>query len=174
MKKSAYIFLAYIFIVFLVTLAGCKTTEKNYREAYEKAITADTTRTPFEETIYGAQRRAVRNGKIAIDGDTIPMQMIAVSVTADGGGIPEMLKNYCVVAASFKQLFNAWSVRDRLVDGGYPGAFIVQTTEPYYYVLALSTDTATAAVAALRKLQATPPFPLRAPAPFLMLPRRTR
>lgn len=69
-------------------------------------------------------------------------------------------------------MFNAKSMRQRLCDKGYTGAFVVQTAEPYYYVVAQDYDDQSQAAAALKRMRANPPFRLRDPLPFLLRPVR--
>lgn len=159
-----------VILAMAVAATSCKTSEKNYREAYERTIAGDSTRTAFEQTIYGAQRRAVQHGAIVSGTDSVATQRLNCRITPKQAGVTaDSLHKYNVCVASFKQLFNATSVRNRLKDNGYPNAFIVQTTEPFYYVVALSTSDMAVAVAALRTLADKPPFRLPA-APFLLLP----
>lgn len=151
-------------------ISSCKTTEKNYRQAYERAVTQDSTRLSFDETIYGRHRRAVTEQQLVVGKDTIDVRRIRVRVTPDGGGIRENLKTYCVIAGGFKQLFNARSLRQRLVDNGYPGAFLIETAEPYYYIVASGHENLIEARSKLDSLTTTPPFRLPA-APFILMPR---
>lgn len=156
-------------------LTGCKTSEKNYREAYERTIARDNERADFDDTVYGRYRRDVKTTPtVTASGDTLDVRSTYVTVTPDGGGIPENLKRYCVVAAEFKQLFNARSVRQRFVDGGVPGAFIVQTREPFYYVVAGSYSDFAEAEALLQKLKTTAPLPLKPPSPYILSPSQIR
>ena len=157
-------------VALLCALASCKTTEKNYREAYERASAQDSMRLSFDETIYGRHRRAVINQQLVMGDDTVNVRRISVRITKDGGGIRENLKAYCVVAGEFKQLFNARSLRERLVGHGYPGAFLVETAEPYYYIVAASYDNLSSARSTLDSLIMRPPFRLPGK-PFIMLPR---
>lgn len=156
-------------------LTGCKTSEKNYREAYERTIARDNERADFDETVYGRYRRAVKSTPTVTEsGDTLDVRSTFVTVTPDGGGIAENLKKYCVVAAEFKQLFNARSVQRRLVDGGVPGAFIVQTREPFYYVVAGSYSDFAEAEALLQKMKTASPLPLKPPSPYILTPSQIR
>lgn len=170
MKLSKILMIAALGMTVASALQSCKTTEKNYREAYERTMARDSDRTEFESTVYGRYRRQVSDVPMEYGGDTVTARRTMVSVTKDGGGLRENLKKYCVVAGEFKQLFNAQSMRNRLVDNGYPGAFLVQTREPYYYVLAGSFADMKAAMELKAKLTDTPPFKLKAPAPYILLP----
>lgn len=157
-------------ILATMILLGCKTNENNYRQAYEKTMARDSLRTDFNETVYGRYRREVREVENVQGSDTARVTVARVSVTPNGGAVRENLKKYNVVVAGFKQLLNASSMRERFVDGGYPGAFIVQTPEPYYYVVAGSFRTLGEAIALRDTLTATSPVPLRSPHPFILVP----
>lgn len=153
----------------LLVMFGCKTTEKNYREAYERTLARDSSRTDFDETVYGQYRRDIREIPVFTESDTVNSRLVKVTVTEGGGAIPEDLKQYCVIAAEFKQLFNARSMRERLVEAGIPGAFVIQTKEPFYYVVAGSYAALPDALALLRRMEKNPPFRLPAK-PYLLTP----
>ena len=165
MKHVVYVLLV------LLGFAACKPSEENYRQAYERTMARDSVRTEFNETVYGRYRREARQLESRDDnGDTASVTVMRVSVTPDGGAIREHLKKYNVVVAGFKQLLNAQSMRQRMQDGGYPGAFVVQTAEPYYYVVAGSFADVPAARALRDRLSAKSPVTLRAPYPYLLVP----
>lgn len=171
--KNIFLAIAVTFVAIL-SVTSCKPSEENYRRAYERTISAasDSTRTEFGQTIYARYRQQTRN-KVVISGeDTIQTVVVNVTFAKEGGGIPEQMKQYCVVAGEFKQLFNAKSLCERLRDGGFPGAFLVQTPEPYYYVVALSVDNIPAAVAGMKSLHENTPVRLKAPAPYILQPAR--
>ncbi|MBD5215193.1 MAG: SPOR domain-containing protein [Bacteroidales bacterium] len=160
-----------IIVIFTVIalVAGCKTSEANYRAAYEKAVAARAEDESIDSTIYGQVRRQMKSQVMQTpDGRSVEVQSQFVKVTENGGGIPENLKSYNVVAGQFKQLFNAKSLRDRLTDLGYPGAFVVETSEPYYYVVAGSYSGLTQAADALEQLRAKAPVAMKAPLPFIL------
>ena len=160
----------------LLSVSGCKTSEKNYRTAYEKTVNSDNDYnvTDFDKTVYGRHRRAVRETQAeAPSGRKTPTRIITVSVTEDGGGIREWLKRYSVCVGSFKQLFNANSLRQRLTENGYPRTFIVQNAEPYYYILVDSSDNLDEMIDLSRKLSADSPVTLKDGFPFILqVPRR--
>lgn len=119
--------------------AGCRTTEANYRAAYEKAVESSGDEMPLDQTIYGRNRTTDRT-VVTAAGDTVAVRTQIVRVTDDGGGIRESLHRYNVVAGQFKQIFNAKSFRNRVADNGYPGAFVVESAEPFYYIVVQSFD----------------------------------
>lgn len=147
---------------------GCKTTEANYRAAYEKAIAGRDSSDNIDATVYGNVRRQKSTKTVVTDRGDVEVTTQLVRVTADGGGFPEMLKRYNVVAGQFKQKFNAISLRNRIADEGWPGAFVVETGEPYYYVVAVSEADFNTAVHALNDMKANMPQGVRAPCPFIL------
>lgn len=163
--------MALVITVPLIMTVSCKTTEKNYRTAYERTIAAnDTNRLDFDQTIYGRHRRQMKPRPMVVAGDTLDIRAQQVSLTKECGGIRENIKQYNLVAGEFKQLFNAKSMCERLRQHGYPGAFVVNTNEPYYYVIASSCNHPDQAREALNKLRDAPPFKLRPGLPFILSP----
>ncbi|MDE7467485.1 MAG: SPOR domain-containing protein [Muribaculaceae bacterium] len=158
-----------IIMLLALTVAACKTSEANYRAAYDRAATARDGRSPLDGTIYEAQRRNTPQATVTLNGDTTIERTIRVKVTENGGGIRENLKPFSVAVAGFKQLFNAQSLRDRMADAGYPAAFVVETAEPYYYVILSShPNRAEAMTAVSAAREAELPFPLRGEYPFIL------
>ena len=137
------------------TLFSCKTSEANYRSAYEKAIAGRDSDSAVDSTIYGAQRRSM---------ETVTLD----TPDGEGGGSDEKLRRYNVVAGQFKQLFNAKSMRERLADGKYPSAFVIETAEPYYYVVIASYDDISEATAELDALRQSGNIVMREPLPYIL------
>lgn len=149
-------------------LASCKTTEANYRAAYEKTMAAKQENPDLDSTIYGTVRRQMNVRTIETAGGPVEIKTQLVRVTKDGGGVNENLKQYNVVAGQFKQIFNAKSFRNRLADNGYPAAFVVETAEPYYYIIAGSYADVNAAAKAIEELRKDSPIDLKDPCPFIL------
>lgn len=170
--KAGNILLSLAGIVLMCAIPACKPSEQHYREAYDRAVTArDSTPDGVpDSTIYTRIRREMKHGSMTVGADTVEVATQFVAITPDGGGINESLKRYCVVAAQFKQVFNARSMRQRLVDAGYPGAFVVQTREPYYFVVAGAYAEAAEAVEMIHHLETDRSISLKSPAPFILQP----
>lgn len=166
--------LSLLLIITAGLLWGCKPSEKNYKEAYERTMARDSVRTEFNETVYGRFRRDVKEYRTVSNGDTADVRSTRVWVVPDEGTPNELMKKYCVVVGEFKQLLNARSMRDRFKDGGYPGAFIVQTPEPYYYVIAVSDRDLPIALSTIDKLKKESPLPLKSPTPYILVPSTLR
>lgn len=168
-----------LLIVVVLSLAsafvGCKTNETNMRSAYDAAVAArDGDDLGLDSTIYTQVRRQMKHSEMTVDGRTVDVSSQWVRVTEGGGGIKESLRRYCVVLAQFKLEFNAISMQARLVDNGYPQAFVVQNGEPYYYVIGAAFSNAQEAVNFLDKVKADKSLSLKAPAPFILEPPQFR
>lgn len=158
----------------ILALPGCRTSEANYRSAYERAIGHRDSVAALDSTIYGANRRAMDQRSVTVDGRTYSVRTQLVSITEGADGNAEALRRYNVVVGRFKQLFNARSLRNRVAASGYGDAMVVQTAEPYYYVVASSHDSLPLAQAALESFPELE-FSLRPPLPFILeVPGRNR
>lgn len=158
----------FLFIIaFTIIVASCKTSEANYRQAYEKTIAARDS-ADNDESIYGGVQRRFAQTVVISEGDTIPVRVKHVSVL--DGSAPHQVKMqpYNVVVGQFKQKFNAMSLCTRWRENGYPEAFVVQTAEPYYYIIAASYATAAEAKAAIETVSLNPPVAMREPMPFIL------
>ena len=146
----------------MTVIQSCKTTEANYRAAYEQAV-ARRKETGVEGTIYDKTRRQAATTKQIVNGDTIAVKRERVKpVEADKG---EKLADAYAIAAQFKQIFNARSLRDRLKDSGYEGATLLVTGEPLYYVAAGSgtvseMDSLCKVLTNAGAIAVRPPYPL--------------
>lgn len=166
--KFANIMRAAVVVAVMLGVWSCKTSEANYRAAYERAMSGrEEGGSPIDGTVYAAQRQMELH-KFVMAGDTFDVYSTRVSVTDGGGGIRENLRRYNIVVGQFKQQFNAVSMRNRLADGGYPAAFVVQTPEPYYFVILNSYSEVGAAATALKQMPAQMPVAVKSPCPFLL------
>ncbi len=155
----------------LIALAtsSCKTTEANYRAAYDKAIAGRDSATAIDKTIYGTHRRNIGSRlSVTASGDSAEVRTRQVAITEGGGGVSEWLRPYNVVVGQFKQAFNAKSMRERLADSGFPKSFVVQNGEPYYFVILSSHDTEAEAVKAANAIPSNFPITLHSPLPYIL------
>ena len=165
MKSFRYLIIA---ILGSFAVISCKTTEENYRKAYETAKAKESD--GIDETIYNRIRREAKPAQVVIGSDTLSLKKEAVRVSADQDIPQERMKKYNVVVAQFKQLFHAKSMKKRMIEAGYPTAFIVQTREPLYYVVAVTTDDASEAAKALKTFEIDSPIRLVEPCPWVLSP----
>lgn len=165
MRKSAILSATGILLAFAALLSSCKTSEENYRKAYEAAVEKQNEAYTGEEISLMAREEAIP--KTLFRGDSIPMKGVYVNTVKLDPPVAAALR-YNVVVATFKQQFNAKSVLDRLRQAGYPDGRLLIDRDQTYYVAPLSTDSLSEAVTALRRLQSSSPVPLRSPFPYIL------
>ena len=148
MKKILFLGLA---IVSALTVVSCKSTESSYKKAYEKARAQETAQqatTPLQVT--------------PVITETVPTvapvqqedysDLRTEKLTAVNGAT---LQAYNVVCGSFRSLDNANNLRVALQNKGY-SAVVAQNPETgMYRVIASSSSTKAAAIAARDRLRAT-------------------
>lgn len=152
-----------------IIVTGCKTTEANYRAAYETVIERNKGESPTEGTIYHRYRDQRRTSSYVIGEtqDTVEVSREIVSFPKDGGAVRDSVGQYNVVVGGFKQVFNAKAMRDRLNTMDYE-AFVVNTREPLYYVVAFTTDSLEIANEVMLKFKAGDVVSMRSGYPFVL------
>ncbi|MCH5221488.1 MAG: SPOR domain-containing protein [Muribaculaceae bacterium] len=159
---------SFTLILFLLPLLySCKTTEENYRAAYEKTVAKTDDDAPLESAIYGTERKLMGTYPIKTPDGTVDIHTQLARLT-DGTGDIDNYNQFNVVVGQFKQVFNAKSLCDRYIKAGYPAAFVVETAEPYYYIVAESYDDVFEAAKALKKIKEESPMPMKEPCPFIL------
>lgn len=154
-----------------VIFTGCKTNESNYRAAYEAARQKNEETRGIEGTVYEQIRKEAIDSRLIVDGDSIPMSTVNVKIAA-GSTTPEQVKKYSVVINQFKQIFNARSQMERLRANGWPDAFILETAEPLYYVVAATDDDGEKAAELYARVLKDKSIVLKSPFPWLLQPAR--
>ncbi len=168
-KNHPLIMLAAIMLAAI--LPACKTTEANYRQAYEIAKDKQENSDGGDQIPTSALNRyGMPRPKLTAEGDTLMMLTEPIAFTADGGADRESLKRYNVVVGQFRQIFNAKAMLGRLREGGYPDACIVNTRLPLYYVIAGSYATTAEASKALDAVKADASLRFSEPLPFILQP----
>lgn len=157
--------LIYIIAAAVLTLTACKTSEANYRAAYEKAMERD--HAGIDSTVYAKIRQEARPHTVVIDGDTLAMRAEYVTLTPGLDQDRALFRQYNIVTGQYKQLFTAKNMKKRLIDAGFENAMVIQTREPLYYVVAASVATPDEARAALEKVKKSG-FPFRDPFPWVL------
>lgn len=135
-------------LLLAVMTTGCHSSEKNYREAYEKAIER-------RQSGYGAEAYAeieaerMRNTTV-INGDSVRLVYVDTNVALDSA---DVAKAYNVVVASFTQQINAKSYRDRLrSECGFPSYILYGGPEKLYFVVVQGFDNKEDAASLLRDI----------------------
>jgi hypothetical protein len=168
MKK---LYLLLVMSAFAGVFISCRTTEENYREAYEAVKEKVDADSGIDGTIYEKIRKEAINSQTIVRGDTVPTMTVAVKCV-DGLSTSGDVKQYNIAVAQFKQLFNAKSLMTRLRNNGYSGATVVVTAEPLYYVIAATVDSPEEAAGAYDKVRNDKTVYARTPYPLLLRPQR--
>lgn len=120
------------------TLCSCRTTEANYRAAYE-ATRASQAVADSDDGLGENTRRMLNLDKkqhqyIQIVGtDTLNVtNVFAILEDGPDNHVPQ----FSVVSNAFSQLFNARALMQRLKEAGFENAYIFKTPVPDYYVAA--------------------------------------
>lgn len=154
-----------------LAFTGCKTTEANYKAAYEAAKQKNEETRGIEGTVYEKIRNEAIESRLIVKNDSIPMSTVQVKIARQTAS-PDSVKRYSLVVNQFKQVFNATSQMNRLRSEGYPEAFLLETAEPLYYVVASSFDSPEEASAAYKKIIADKSVTMKAPFPWILRPAR--
>ena len=165
--KTSILFPVAAVAAIALSLASCKTNEQNYRNAYEVAKQAQYT--GVDSTIYAKIRQEAVPTAVMADGDSIRMKTEFVTATKGAADkATATVKRYGVVVGQFKQVFNARAMLSRISANGYPGAYIVETREPLYYVVAYGTDNLDEAAATMKRVAKDSSMRLREPLPWII------
>ena len=130
MKKTIQILLLMLAIVFVT---GCHSSEKNYREAYEKAM--ERRQTGIGAETYAKIEAERQKFTTVINGDSVRLVYVNANVAIDS---TDMAHEYNVVVATFSQRINAKSYRDRLREEcGLKGSYVLYGgNDKQYFVVA--------------------------------------
>lgn len=158
-------------IAALALLTACKTTEANYRNAYDTVVAHQREKSGDPDTpeLQSTGTAATRQVEIA-QGITVPVTTVWLSVTKEADVTPvKDVRKYNVTVARFRQAFNARQMLGRLHNSGYPSALILKTNDAYY-VATSTTASPDSAAAAMRAAEADTTMRLRPPFPYILIP----
>ena len=138
------IFLLLVAATALLGATSCKTTEKNYKSAYDIAKAKNMERNKLnDDEVFDKIEKEKSAPTATINGEKVRMDSRFVSVVEDD---PSVAKKYNVVAKDFKQVFNARSLRDRLKEQGHPSYLLYEASDKNYYVVVQGFDEASQAM----------------------------
>lgn len=164
-----------IAVALAAAVAGCKPTEENYKAAYDKAVAGrEAAAASAEGDADVTEMRDSKLGEMEYKGVKYPISVQYVKITDGAGGANDDIRKYMVVASRFKQVFNARMMRDRLAESGYPGAFVVQNGDKYYFVVAGSYTELPQAIELYNKLKGDKPLQLKSPYPYFLCPSQIK
>lgn len=162
MKNTFYI-LAIVMTALLVT--GCHSSEKNYREAYEKAV--ERRQTGVGAETYAKIEAERQRYTHIINGDSVRMVYMNANVAIDTTVIA---KPFNVVVATFTQRINAKSYRDRLSDEcGLKDSYVMfGGPEKQFFVVAQGFDNKEDAAAMLHDIDQRVCLKILEPLPWIL------
>lgn len=148
-----------------VLLTACHSSEKNYREAYDKAM--ERRQTGIAAETYAKIEAERQRYTHVINGDSVRMIYMNVNIAIDS---TDVAKPFSVVVASFTQRINAKSYRDRLREEcGLKDSYVVQGgPDKLYYVVAQGFDTHTDAAAMLHDIDKKVCLKILEPLPWIL------
>lgn len=158
-----------VWLLALLLCVGCKTTEQNYKNAYETARQHQAERQgvdlPDGATLKNPDVPDPR--PVVIDGVELPM-VTAWVLTADKAVTPlDSLGKFTVVVAQFKQIFNASQMRDRLASSNGLKPVILKMANGYYLVGAYTTNDPSQALEDYNRIKDDKSIMLKEPFPFI-------
>ena len=147
MKKTIYILM--MVLAAGLSLASCHSNEKNYREAYEKAV--ERRKTGIGAETYAKIDAERQRYTHLINGDSVRMLYVNANIAIDTTAVA---MPYNVVVASFTQRINAKSYCERLrQECGLTGSYVMQGgPEKQYYVIAQGFDNSADAAAMIHDI----------------------
>lgn len=144
MKK---IILSCLAVAATFVMFSCKSTESNYRAAYEKAKAQEAVAQQTSEPV-SVQPVVTTQTPANVDNSNVRSERLNVM---NGG----TLKAYNVVCGSFKSLENANNLRNTLVNAGYTAQVAQNPETGMYRVIASSFENKADATVSRDKLRAT-------------------
>lgn len=146
------------FVIAAVALCGfasCKTTEANYRAAYEATKASQAAAVSDDGLDDNTRRLLAKNTRNRLStqivgNDTIAIATLFVNLEKDQA--VDRLPQFSVVSNAFTQVFNARALCKRLQEAGFENAYIFHTSTPDYYVAAAGSDDIADIPAILKKL----------------------
>jgi len=146
-------------------MTACHSNEKNYREAYEKAV--ERRKTGIGAETYAKIEAERQRYTHVINGDSVRMVYVNANVAIDS---TDVAQDYSVVVASFTQRINAKSYRDRLREEcGLKGSYVLfGGPDKMYYVVAQGFDNSADAAAMLRDLDKKVCLKVLEPLPWIL------
>lgn len=138
MKISSLILLAALGV-----LSSCKTTEANYKAAYEAAAEHRASKSDAEDDFLNRPDQSV-----------IITEFLSPVKTSDKDSvIPDETPKYAVAVNKFKQVFNAKALCERLRNEGFNGAYVARNPSDEYYVMAKGFGDETQAKAFMEEIK---------------------
>lgn len=161
--KTLYFIVAVM--VATVMMTSCHSSEKNYREAYEKAV--ERRKTGIGAETYAKIEAERQRYTHVINGDSVRMVYVNANVAIDS---TDAVSPFNVVVATFSQRINAKSYRDRLREEcGFKGSYVLYGgPEKQYFVVLQGFDDKEQAAALLHDIDKKVCLKILEPLPWIL------
>ena len=161
--KTLYIIVAVM--VATVMMTSCHSSEKNYREAYEKAV--ERRKTGIGAETYAKIEAERQRYTHVINGDSVRMVYVNANVAIDS---TDAVSPFNVVVATFSQRINAKSYRDRLREEcGFKGSYVLfGGPEKQYFVVLQGFEDKEQAAALLHDIDKKVCLKILEPLPWIL------
>ena len=152
-------------LVGALMLTGCHSSEKNYREAYEKAV--ERRKTGIGAETYAKIEAERQRYTTVINGDSVRLVYVNANVAIDS---TDVAKPYNVVVATFTQRINAKSYRDRLREEcGFKDSYVLYGgDDKQFFVVVQGFDDKTEAAALLHDIGKKVCLKILEPLPWIL------
>ena len=162
MKKTLFLFAV---LMLAMLLPACRSNEKNYREAYEKAM--ERRQTGVGAETYARIEAERQRYTTVINGDSVRLLYVNANVAVDTTAIA---CEYNVVVASFSQRINAKSYCERLSEEcGLKDSYILRGgPDNEFYVIAQGFDNREAAAAFISDINNKVCLKILEPIPWIL------
>ncbi len=159
-------------LAILMTTGACKTSEANYKAAYDTVVAHQREMNGDIDTpeLQATGTSTPRLTEVS-NGITLPLATEWLgSVTKEPDVTPmNEYKRYNIAVARFRQLFNARQMLQRLRASDYPGASILRSKDAYY-VSTFSTNLPDSALTELGRVKTDTSLVIKSPYPFVLRP----
>ena len=161
--KTLYFIVAVM--VATVMMTSCHSSEKNYREAYEKAV--ERRKTGIGAETYAKIEAERQRYTHVINGDSVRMVYVNANVAIDS---TDAVSPFNVVVATFSQRINAKSYRDRLREEcGFKDSYVLYGGDgKQFFVIVQGFDDKTEAAALLHDIDKKVCLKILEPLPWIL------
>ena len=148
----------------LAVMTSCHSNEANYKAAYDKAMQKH--QEGIGQEAFDKIQAEARKYTEVVNGDSVRLLRMYANVALDSTSVA---KRFNVVVASFKQQFNAQTMRDRLrKEEGFPSYILFGGRDRKYFVVVKAFDEKDVAVAFIKGLDTHMKMPVLEPIPWIL------
>jgi len=153
-----------LLVALVAVMTSCHSNEANYKAAYDKAMQKH--QEGIGKEVLDKIQAEARKYTEVVNGDSVRLLRMYANVNLDSASVA---KRFNVVVASFKQQFNAQTMRDRLrKEEGFPSYILFGGRERKYYVVVKGFDQKDVAAAFIKSLDSHMKMQVLEPIPWIL------